>query len=557
MTRRWYLLAGLLLAGTVHSQTQPRIPRGDRPTFQIRDDLRVLIAPSAVVDAPRSQHPMPLLAPLHAQALRRAQDMRVAGLLERARDSLVVLQKQLPHHPWIVTELARVHLARNDAPSAERLLRSERAAARDSLLGGRELVTAYERMGKPRESLASTIEVWGASAEEAEWAAPIVLRLAVTEPRAARELMRAATLRSPGRTDLARAEALMLARARAPLEAAAVLRRLDAATPQRTPQRFLFAEEITTSGVPADSAAAIEAWLDLTADTSAQPELRIASARRAFDVATGSRRQSELAPRLTNALRDIPASRWGGELLLLLTRALREGGRPIEARALLNSEPSLARNIPELRLETLLGDLREHPSAQVVGSLDSLAARWSPARFSLAEAQFFTGAIDSALANFGRVTLDPRHPQAGAAFDRLYLLEEAPTSTTVRVLGRIEWERWRGQSSRARALADSLYRVTPRTGPLGAHTALELAELRLDGNDARGALGPLLAIADSLPDNRLAPRARQRAGDAYLSLGEAANALAQYEECLARYPKAWNAPEVRRRVEQLRKARRS
>ena len=29
-----------------------------------------------------------------------------------------------------------------------------------------------------------------------------------------------------------------------------------------------------------------------------------------------------------------------------------------------------------------------------------------------------------------------------------------------------------------------------------------------------------------------------------------------HEECLARYPKAWNAPEVRRRVETLRRERR-
>ncbi len=33
-------------------------------------------------------------------------------------------------------------------------------------------------------------------------------------------------------------------------------------------------------------------------------------------------------------------------------------------------------------------------------------------------------------------------------------------------------------------------------------------------------------------------------------------ALEQYEECLARYPKAWNAPEVRRQVEALRREHR-
>jgi len=63
-------------------------------------------------------------------------------------------------------------------------------------------------------------------------------------------------------------------------------------------------------------------------------------------------------------------------------------------------------------------------------------------------------------------------------------------------------------------------------------------------------------VCDSLADDRLAPLARQRAGDAYSQLGDDTHALAQYEECLARYPRAWNSAEVRRRVERLRKERR-
>jgi hypothetical protein len=34
------------------------------------------------------------------------------------------------------------------------------------------------------------------------------------------------------------------------------------------------------------------------------------------------------------------------------------------------------------------------------------------------------------------------------------------------------------------------------------------------------------------------------------------SAVAQYEECLARYPRAWNAAEVRRKLETLRRDRR-
>jgi regulator of sirC expression with transglutaminase-like and TPR domain len=60
-------------------------------------------------------------------------------------------------------------------------------------------------------------------------------------------------------------------------------------------------------------------------------------------------------------------------------------------------------------------------------------------------------------------------------------------------------------------------------------------------------------VADSLPGDRLAPVARQRAGEAWLRLGDQRKALAQFEECLARYPRAWNAAEVRRQVERLRR----
>lgn len=558
MKRLSFALVGLWLASAASAQVfAPAPPPRSQPLPRRAEDLRALITTAPDLEPPRSQRPMPVLTLLQSQAMRRAQEARMAGLYERARDSLLVLQRTLPHHPWLLTELARVHLARKDAASAERLLKAERTAQRDSLLGGRELITAYERLARPREALGVAFEVWSVSGTDGEWLAPIVLRLAASEPRAAREGLRTATLRSPLRADLARAEALVLSRAGAPLEAAEALRRFDAAAPARMPQRYLFAEELTSSLVRADSVTAIECWLGLVGETNAQGELRVAAARRAFDVASERGQAAEVAPRLAQSLRDIPPARWSGDLLVPLTRALREGGHAAEARALLGSDARMMRELPELRLESLLGDLREQPTARIVSALDSLTAVWPAARFSLAEAQFFAGSIDSALANYGRVTTDPRHPLAGAAFDRLYLIEEAPTSPIVRALGRVAWERWRGQRGRARTLADSLQRTTPLSGPLGARTALEAAELRFESGDTRAALGPLLAIADSLPDDRLAPRARQRAGDAYLALGDTASALAQYEECLARYPKAWNAPEVRRRVEQLRKARRS
>jgi hypothetical protein len=108
----------------------------------------------------------------------------------------------------------------------------------------------------------------------------------------------------------------------------------------------------------------------------------------------------------------------------------------------------------------------------------------------------------------------------------------------------------------ARSLADSLYRALPR-GALWAEAAMLSATARMSDPDPHAALEPLLAIADSLPGDRLAPVARQRAGDIYLDrLKDERAALEQYEECLARYPRAWNAAEVRRRLDALRRDRR-
>ena len=88
-------------------------------------------------------------------------------------------------------------------------------------------------------------------------------------------------------------------------------------------------------------------------------------------------------------------------------------------------------------------------------------------------------------------------------------------------------------------------------------TIIELASLREETGDGRGALEPLMAVAEKTPEDRLAPLARQRAGDVYrVWYKDDAKAMAQYEECLARYPRAWNAPEVRRMVETMRRERR-
>src|SRR5262249_22933983 len=100
------------------------------------------------------------------------------------------------------------------------------------------------------------------------------------------------------------------------------------------------------------------------------------------------------------------------------------------------------------------------------------------------------------------------------------------------------------------------YRVLPRAS-LWAQAALAVASEREAQGQGAAALAPLLAVADSLPDDQAAPLARQHAGDVLrVWYKDDARALDQYEEFLARYPKAWNAPEVRRVVESMRRGRR-
>jgi hypothetical protein len=138
----------------------------------------------------------------------------------------------------------------------------------------------------------------------------------------------------------------------------------------------------------------------------------------------------------------------------------------------------------------------------------------------------------------------------------MFLIEDSAPPEALPVLGRIAYEEWRGETRHAAALTDSLYRTLPH-GPSWAHAALLVSAQRVSAGDAAGALEPLLAVADSLPEDRLAPVARQRAGDIYSTrLKDDSRAVAQYEECLARYPRAWNAPEVRRKLDLLRRERR-
>jgi tetratricopeptide (TPR) repeat protein len=265
--------------------------------------------------------------------------------------------------------------------------------------------------------------------------------------------------------------------------------------------------------------------------------------------------EATFAPRLAKALENVPAAQWDSQVLLGVARGLREAGRTDEARTLLTTHGGDPALVPSVNLERALSDLRDGPPARALPQLEQASRVSGEAAFRFADALFFAGLADSALAKFQEVAKEPASPFAGAALERIYLIEDAEPKSALPAFGRLAYEDWRGNGAAAGAIAESLFHALPR-GPLWAQAALLLSVRRERTGDPRSALVPVLAVADSLPEDRLAPVARQRAGDLYLKLKDETHALAQYEECLARYPRAWNSAEVRRHVEQLRRDRR-
>jgi tetratricopeptide (TPR) repeat protein len=547
----------LLVAGATAAFAQaPPAARAEPPSLRQFPPLtdRVLIQTVTQPSPVRSQRVAEPLAPGIEQRLQRAVDLRASGLPDRARDTLLALLRLAPHHPVLVTELGRTHLAREDWGSLERLATAERSTQRDSSLLGQELATALERLARPREALRVAVQAWVANPADGAWASGALFRLAPVEVRLATGLLESAAAPRPWRSDLSVGLARLHALAGRSADAVRVLADTEKRS-GRSGLRVMFADEALRSGRAADTTAALAVLTDLAGDAERRPDDRLVAGRRVWALALTSGREAEWAGRLASALRDLPGERWGSDFLLGVVRTLHRAGQVAEARALAAANPGLERRMPELALEHALGAAREGDLARSLQLLDSLARVWPTARFSLAEVQFYAGELDSAHANYERVAANPENPDASTALDRLYLLEEKPGASPRPLLGRIAYERWRGARATALRLADSLWRAQAPRGDYSAHAGIELATLRLETGDPRGALGPLLVIADSLADDRLAPLARQRAGDAYAALGDDRSALEQYEECLARYPRAWNSAEVRRRVERLRRAR--
>jgi tetratricopeptide (TPR) repeat protein len=317
--------------------------------------------------------------------------------------------------------------------------------------------------------------------------------------------------------------------------------------------------QLTFDNVSRDSSAAVEALVRLAGDGRFDAVWRLSAAQRAWELQGARGAQEETAPELARALKGVPLARWPSDFLVSLARTLRQAGHTDQARSLLHgtggSGPgNVPRGaVPQLDLEEALADLRDGPPERTLPRLSELAGASPEGAWRYAEALFFAGLSDSALACYQRIAGNPEGTFSGAALERVYLIEDADPPDALPLFGRAAYEEWRGDRRQALVLTDSLVRTLPREA-LWAEAAVWLGAQRDAAGDAHGALAVLLAVADSLPDDRLAPLARQRAGDIYLlRLKDERAALAQYEECLARYPRAWNAPEVRRRAEQLRR----
>lgn len=503
-----------------------------------------------------STRPLPPLDAAQIEIYQRARSFIDTGLDDRARAAFGELLDRLPHHPLVLTEVADLMVEHEQWREVEALAKRERLAARDSVLLGRELVLALEWQRRPREAAQVAMEVWLATPLEGPWAGATLERLAAAEPRTVRDLVRRAVERRPPPSlDLFRFGAWLEHRLGATDAAIAILAELDRNHPGLS-QRWTFADELLRQGTSSDTTGAIATLVSLGAEDRQEARMRKAAIRRAWQLHARRGTEADGAMAITKALRDLPGDQWDNDVLLGVMRGLREGGHADEARALMSRLGPGHADLPELQLERALNDLREGPPQRVIAVLEGLAPRSPEAAFRSAEAYFFAGRTDSALARYQALAIDPRGPFTGAALERIYLIEDARPADALPVFGRLYYEQWRGEPRRALAVADSLYDTLPH-GPLWGIAAIELAALRDRAEDPRGALEPLLAFATERADDRLAPVARQRAGDLYrLRLKDDAKAVEQYEECLARYPRAWNAPEVRRQLEALRRDRR-
>ena len=233
---------------------------------------------------------------------------------------------------------------------------------------------------------------------------------------------------------------------------------------------------------------------------------------RSRPAAAGGRRRDRASRARSH---DVPAERWGSDLALSVARALRQAGRTAEARALLG-RLGASTTSPELALERALTELRDGPPSGARRRSRRSRTRSQEAAFHYAEALFFAGHTDSALAWYQRVCHRPAGPfDRGGA--RAHLPDRGRRAANRPAGGRAHRLRDAGAASRS-GRCRSPIRSTARCSHgarCGPTAALELAALREETGDAARRARAAARGGRSLPEDRLAPLARQRAGDVY------------------------------------------
>jgi tetratricopeptide (TPR) repeat protein len=341
----------------------------------------------------------------------------------------------------------------------------------------------------------------------------------------------------------------------------------------------------------------VAAWLELARGADHDEALRVLALDRllspvALPGEPGEPERDTPAPnaQLEAAWRSLPPGANRARLGIALVEAFRRRGDEVLAQRVI-SDLGRESTPPELAGEL---DLAEGLAAVQRGQLAEARASLARARdraanpeareraeYALAETRLFGGELDSARAAFDAfAAAHPQSPLANDALERAYLLESgeeggAPAAKApglealaqgLFAEARQRWDEAARYAHDAEAQAraahpagapSSLDRETTggAADPVRAHALLLLSRAEERRDDFPGALAAALVVADSLPGDRLAPVARGHAGDLLLARGRAGEALAQYEEMLARYPRSWLAAEVRRKVTDLRARR--
>jgi len=222
-----------------------------------------------------------------------------------------------------------------------------------------------------------------------------------------------------------------------------------------------------------------------------------------------------------------------------------------------SADPELTGQLAVRRGESALasGDLmaaaRAFGEARESGASEHVREQ---AQFLAGETEFYAGEFDSAAAAydaFARAYTTSRY--TNDALERMYLIESGDGGP---VPGLTElahaFQLARGGASDEALAAAAVAETRAANGPAWSHAGLLTASLLEARGRDREAAAKALSVAETHPDDRLAPVARRKAGDLYRASGQDALALAQYEELLVRYPRSWLAPETRRLVQDLR-----